>query len=158
MAAGYGAEGIAFSGLAAAQDGDLAAAIESLEGLRKEPARFTAIEAWESVLRAAIGAREGRRREAGQLYAEGLAALHRIGSEMHAVVGALDAVEMLGPEDPVGASAAEEIRQFAAANDVPVLLSLLDRRLGRAQATGSAQAPERATAQAGTPQNVRTTS
>ena len=131
---GYPYEGYAYGGLAAALQGDLAAVRDSIDQLAHEPARFTAIVSWQTLLTAALAVREGRTREAAALYREALDGLHRSGNEFAAALAGLDAAASLGQADPTGAATAEDVRRFAAQNDVPVLVTLLERSLGPREA------------------------
>ncbi len=156
-------EGIAYRGIAAAMADDLEAVRRAVARLAQEPARFAAVEAWQQLLARSVAAREGRLRDAASLFVVGLEGLHRTGNELAAAIAALEVVGQLGTGEPVGAEAAEQVRQFAEKNAAPVFAMLLDRRLagGPARSGGSAtgsSTPSPPPVQAGTPQNILTTS
>jgi class 3 adenylate cyclase len=158
--------GVAYAGLVAAWLGDLDGTRRSVERLARGSARMEALEAWQLLLTAAIAAREDRVAESAAHYRWAIEALVHAGNELEAAFAAVEAGAALGQADPYGAIAAEHVRAFAERVGAPSFIELLERQSAaerarprlsdRAVPSGAAQA--RSTAQAGTPQNTRTTS
>ena len=126
--------------------------------------QFQGLTAARRVLEGAMLAREGRPREAATAYREGMERFERIGMRLQAALAGLDAIEALGPADPVAAEAAEAVRGFVAQTGAVVLERRLEEALSRAVAMNAAARAGLVPARpdqlspAPLPQNVRTTS
>jgi len=158
-AAGDPFEGLAYGGLGAAWAGDLAGVADAVAQLARLPARYTAILGWQALLEATLAARSGRQREAVAVYRAAMEDLRRVGGGFYVALAALEAATTLAAGEPLTAEAAAEVRRFAAVNDAPAFLTLLERSAaGPAAGVASHPASPAPRAQAGTPQNIRTTS
>ena len=158
---GSGWQGSYFQGLSAARRGDSASLRAATDAIAASTPQLQPLAAARRVLEGALHAHEGRSREAAMAYRDGLERFERIGLRLEAALGGLDAVEVLGPGDPVAAEAADAIRAYVTQTGAVVLERHLEAALARATAAAArlpaTAAPDQRSA-APLPQNVRTTS